>query len=163
MYFDASVLIKRYSQEEGTLLVNEIFQYSKTVHLFCSLIGILEVISILVRKRNDGRIPQALFEQAILEFKAEVIDNKSFLATSVNDIMLFESTTFIAKHNLNATDAIILRSVTIVKEVLGNANSLILWSSDKRLGRAAKSEGIEVFDPEIETMDSLRQMIHISP
>ena len=34
-----------------------------------------------------------------------------------------------------------------------------LWTSDKRLVRAARGEGIEVFDPEEETIGSLHQLL----
>ncbi len=58
VYFDASALVKRYSREEGTRLVNEAFQLAGPDRKMCLSLGLLEVISVLVRKRNDGRLPE---------------------------------------------------------------------------------------------------------
>jgi len=163
VYFDASALVKRYSQEAGTLLVNEVFRHIPPAQMTCSTLGILEIVSVLVRKRNDGRLSRELFEQAMVEFKAEVIDHEEFLAASVNDELLLSALVLISRHNINATDAAILRSVLNLQQALQSADGeLMLWSSDKRLVRAAQAEGITAFDPEEETMDHLHQLLGIS-
>jgi predicted nucleic acid-binding protein len=160
IYFDASALIKRYSLENGTPLVNEVFLYLLPSQMSCSTLGILEIVSVLVRKRNDGRLNQSLWEQAMLEFKAEVIDHKDFLVTPVDDALLLSALDLIVKHNLNATDATILRSALNLQNVLQQAgDALTLWTSDKRLVRAAQAEGIAVFDPEVETIDHLHHLL----
>ncbi len=163
IYFDASTLIKRYSQESGTSLLNEAFHRVPLNRMTCSTLGILEIISILVRKRNDGRLNQALFEQAMIEFRAEVIDHQDFAATSVNDALLLSALDLIAKHNVNATDAVILRSALDLKNTLQTeGDELMLWTSDRRLVRAGRLEGMTVFDPEQETVDRLHQLLSIS-
>ena len=161
VYFDASALIKRYSQESGTLLVNEAFRQVPPTHMACSTLGILEIVSALVRKRNDGRLDQALFAQAMVEFRDEIIDREGFMATSVNDTLLLSALDLVAKYNLNATDAVILRSALTLRQALQqeSAEDMMLWTSDKRLGRAARNEGLTVFDPEAEAMDHLRQYL----
>jgi len=163
IYFDASALVKRYSQESGTPLVNEVFRHIPSAQMTCSTLGILEIVSVLVRKRNDGRLGRELFEQAMIEFKAEVIDHEEFLAASVNDELLLSALELISRHNINATDAVILRSVLNLQQALQSADGeLMLWSSDKRLVRAAQAEGITAFDPEEETIDHLHQLLGIS-
>jgi len=163
VYFDASALIKRYSQETGTPLVNEVFRSLPRSRMTCSILGILEIVSILVRKRNDGRLNQTLFEQAMIEFRAEVIDHEDFSAASVNDALLLSALDLIAKHNLNATDAVILRSALNLRQVLREGgDDLMLWTSDKRLVRAAQSEDVTVFDPEEETIGRLHQLLGVS-
>jgi hypothetical protein len=67
----------------------------------------------------------------------------------------------IARHNINATDAIILHSCLDFLQTLaaqGN-HRLLLWSCDKRLLRAAQHEGVEVFDPEVETKAKLHTLL----
>ena len=163
VYFDASALVKRYSQELGTPLVNEVFRHIPPAQMTCSTLGILEIVSVLVRKRNDGRLSRELFEQAMIEFKAEVIEHEEFLAASVNDELLLSALVLISRHNINATDAAILRSVVNLQQALQSADGeLMLWSSDKRLVRAAQAEGITAFDPEEETIDHLHQLLGIS-
>ncbi len=110
VYFDASALVKRYSSEVGVTLINEIFQQISRNQMTCSTIGVLEMISILVRKRNDGRLPTDLYNQAVLTLNQELIQDKEFRIAPVNDDLLLSAIELIAKHNLNATDTVILRS-----------------------------------------------------
>lgn len=86
VYFDASALVKRYSVEEGTELVNELFRQLPTTQMTCAMIGILEIVSVLVRKRNDGRLSPTLFSQMIVELNEEVVASKvwRFLTRSWN-------------------------------------------------------------------------------
>jgi len=63
----------------------------------------------------------------------------------------------IVQYNINATDAIVLRScLNLRANVEERGERLIFWSCDKRLLRAAHQENIEVFDPETETLSRLR-------
>jgi len=96
------------------------------------------------------------------EFKAECVDREEFLATSVDDVTILSAIDLIARHNLNSTDAIILRSVLNLSQALQTqGHTLSLWTSDRRFIRAAQNEGIAVFDPEIETIDTLKQLIAV--
>lgn len=161
-YFDASALIKRYSSETGTPLINEIFHSLPVSRMTCSTMGILEIISILTRKRNDGRLNQTLFDQSMIEFRNEIIDNEAFLTTPVNDAVLLSSLDLIRKHNLNATDAIILWSAIELQQVLQLQNDeLVLLTSDRRLVRAAQAESVIVFDPEVDTVIQLHQLFNL--
>jgi predicted nucleic acid-binding protein len=157
-YLDASALIKRYSSEPGSSLVNELFQYVPPGELTCATIGVLEIVSILVRKRNDGRLPEALFFQAMANFRSEVIDSVDFSITSIDDSQMLSSLPLIVKHNLNATDAILLRSAMDIERSMGEEDRLVLWTSDQRLARAADSESLSVFDPETDTRENLQKL-----
>jgi len=160
VYWDASALIKRYTTEVGTPLINEVFQLIPTDRMTCSMLGILEVASILVRKRNDSRLSVALFEQAMIDFRAEVIDRGEFFATSVRDSTLTSALEIIITHNLNATDAIILKSALELQEALRAAgHTLLFCAADKRLVRAAKIEGLAAFDPEQNTQLDLVRLL----
>ena len=162
VYFDASALVKRYSQELGTALVNEVFRLLPVERMTCSMLSVVEVVSILVRKRNDGRLKQDQFEHAIAKFRAEVIDAPEFSAESVDDDLLMASLDLVARHNLNATDCAILRSALDLRSSLTLAGEdLLLCTSDRRLARAATDEGIKVFNPEKETEDTLRQLLGV--
>ncbi len=76
----------------------------------CAMIGILEIISVLVRKQNDGRLLPKLYGQAMIELNQEIIENERFSIVSVNDDQILSALNLIAQHNINATDAVILRS-----------------------------------------------------
>ena len=160
LYFDANALAKRYSREIGTDLINEIFRCASLSHCTCLSLSILETASILVRKKNDGRLPLAAFDQAIINFRTELIDAPEFIPAAINDSLVSSAYNFIAKHNINSTDAVILRSVLNMKEKLNaTGEQLVVLTSDKRLIKAAKSENVDVFDVEVETMTSRQKLI----
>lgn len=57
----------------------------------CLTIGATEVVWILVRKRNDGRISQNFFSQALLNLRDEVIDNPDFATITADDPNVIDS------------------------------------------------------------------------
>ena len=158
LYFDASALVKRYAAEDGTGLVNEIFNRIPLNQLTCASIGVLEIVSVLVRKHNDGRLPPQLFSQAMLELNQEIIENETFLITAIEDSLIIAALALIGEHNLNATDAIILKSCLDFQAGFSD-DRVVLCTSDKRLVRAAQQEGITVFDPEVDTLAQLENLL----
>lgn len=160
VYFDASALAKRYSPESGTPLVNEIFRLGPTRSIACFSIGVAEVFSILVRKKNDGRIDREYYDQAISDLTAEVIENDEILISSVDDGLAFASLRLIAKHHINAVDAMILEDLIGLERILEEEEKKLLFvTSDKRLVRAARSEGIEVLNPEVANQSQVRETL----
>lgn len=158
--FDASALIKRYSFEAGTDLLNEVFRLSPAEWLSCSTLTILEVASILARKRNDQRLTPDQFQQAMTNFKQEVLESDTFSAIPVNDSLLRSSLELTLERNINAADAVVLRSALNVRDALRPSGAdLMLWASDRRLVRAAMAEGLTVFNPEKDTIDRLRELL----
>ena len=156
VYFDASALVKLYSNEAGTDLVKELFNRLTTEKMYCSMIGMLEVVSILVRKQNAHRLTKFTFRQAMSAFRTEVITNPNFPKSSLEDSLLLSALDLIGRHNLNASDTIILRSALELQQVLLLTNEeQMLWTADKRLARAATSEGLQVFNPETDTLSGL--------
>lgn len=103
-YWDASALAKRYAPEIGTLLVNALFSTVPPDRMMCLNIGTSEVLSVLVRKKNVGIITEAVFAQAVLDFRAEVISAAEFQLLTVEDTLIFASHALIEKYSLNATD-----------------------------------------------------------
>lgn len=160
VFFDTSGLIKRYSPEPGADLVDEIFKLTPIKLMACSHLGILEVISILIRQKNDKRLPRPEFEQAMAEFEAEAANNPEFIKTSVTDSLLQSAIPFLAQHNLNSSDTIILLSALKWRQQLQQAGEdLIFCVTDKRLARAAIAEGLTVFNPESDSITRLRQLL----
>ncbi|MEK7831720.1 MAG: type II toxin-antitoxin system VapC family toxin [Acidobacteriota bacterium] len=160
LYFDASALVKRYSQEPGASLVDEAFSLIPAEQMMISALGILEVASILRRMRNDGRLPVALYKQVVAEFNNEVIMSGRFLTPEINNQIALSALSLISKHNLNASDVIILRSAINTQNALRQqGDDLMLWTSDKRLVRAAIAEVLTVFNPESDSIARLQQLL----
>lgn len=143
-------------------MVNDLFLQHPIEQITCATIGILEVISVLVRKQNDGRLSSPLYSQAIADLNENILANEAFSLTAVDDNLIISSLDLIALHNINATDAIILRSCLNLQNILQEENHhLILCCCDKRLLRAAKQENIEVLDPEVNTQAELSKLLSL--
>lgn len=158
-YWDASALVKRYAPESGTLLVNLLFSRVTLSRMICLSLAIGEVISVFVRKRNDRLITEAVFSQAMADFRAEVIDS-DFKLVSLEDRLVFASHPLIVEHSLNATDALVLHSALDVQAALRQAgDDVVLIASDRRLLRAAEAEGLQIFNPETDSRARLEALI----
>ena len=149
-YCDASALVKRYTQELGSDKVNFLFANVPHDRLMCLTLGAIEVIWVLVRKRNDSRLTNDDFRQAGINLDYEVIDNQSgFRTIPVPNSLIWRSMDLIEIYSLNSVDAIVLRSALDIAATRRNiGDELVLIASDQRLLRAAISEELLVFNPE---------------
>ena len=160
-YFDASALVKRYTQELGSDKVNFLFANVPHDRLMCLILGAVEIIWVLVRKRNDSRLTNDDFRQAGINLDYEVIDNQSgFRTIPVPNSLIWRSMDLIESHSLNSVDAIVLRSALDVAAARrAEGNELVLVASDQRLLRAASSEELLVFNPETHLEQTLSDWI----
>ena len=160
-YFDTSVLVKRYTQEIGSEKTNFIFTNVPLNRLMCSILAVVELFWIFVRKKNDGRITDLDYSQAEINLNYEIIDSGSeFKTISIPDTLVLNSMSLIESHSLNSVDAIVLRSALyIAAELRNTGNRLVLVASDQRLLRAAQDEGLLVFNPEIDSQQTLTDWI----
>lgn len=163
-YYDASALVKRYSQELGSDKVNFLFANVPHNCLMCLILGAIEIIWVLVRKRNDGRLTHADFRQAGINLDHEVIDNQSdFRTIPVPNSLIWRSMGLIETYSLNSVDAIVLRSaLDIAAAHRGMEDELVLVASDQRLLRAASSENLLVFNPETHSEQMLVDWLSMS-
>ena len=66
----------------------------------------------------------------------------------------------IETHSLNSVDAMVLRSaLDIATELRNTGNKLVLVASDQRLLRAAQDEELLVFNPEVDSQQTLTDWI----
>ncbi|MDE0555837.1 MAG: type II toxin-antitoxin system VapC family toxin [Candidatus Poribacteria bacterium] len=156
-YFDASGLVKRYTEEVGSDKIDFLFQNVPLNRLMCLAIGVAEVFSICVRKRNDGRITRHHFDQAIGYLDTEVINTASaFETVPAQNVLIWQSIRLMDIHSINSVDAILLCSALDIATNLRNEqNELVLVASDQRLLRAAQSEGLLCFNPETDSQQIL--------
>src|SRR5438105_3804767 len=103
--WDASALAKRYVSERGAALVDEIFRRVPRDHMTCLTLAELEVVSILVRKKNAGQLSQALFQQALADFRSEIVYAADFGRMSVTDRLVSSAAVFVESYSVNSTDA----------------------------------------------------------
>ena len=160
-YFDASALVKRYTRESGSDKILFLFRNVPLGRLLCLTIGAIEVFWVCVRKRNDSRITTIQFNRAVILLRREVIGNQSdFKTISVPDSLVWDSMNLIRTHSLNSVDAIVLRSaLDTAAELRNTGDTLVLVASDQRLLRAARTEGLQIFNPELDSQQILTNWI----
>jgi predicted nucleic acid-binding protein len=161
VYLDASALVKRFRQELGSEVVNDTIEHVSAHdprHLVVSALTTLETLSILNRRRNEAQIPLPVF---ILSLRGVISEIKKFSHyLIIDDHLLISSAKYTIKHNINSADAIHLAILLALQETLRqNDGELVCMAADKRLARAARTEGITVVDPELDSITRARALI----
>jgi len=148
IFWDASGLIKRYFSEAGSATVNALFGDPPKHDNATTPSGYTETYAALLRKRNGGVLNQSEFAIAAAALQAEVIHSPDFGLFSITDQTILASIEVIHRHNLNSTDAAILRMLLEYTQTPG-ASPIFLIAADQRLLRAAAAEGLATLNPEL--------------
>lgn len=155
-YPDASALVKRYIPEPGSPVVHHLFSRVPLDRMAVLSVGIAEVVHILVRQHNGKRITTTTFRQALSDLRKEIKLKSPIRVIDVTGIAAVRAQPFILKYSINSTDAILLRSALDLAAPLRAAgDDLLLVASDQRLLKAARAEGLAVFDPEAQSAADL--------
>jgi len=158
--WDASALGKRYSPEQGTAVVNHLFLAASAGTMRALLMGVGEVLSIIIRRRNSGVLSPTVSAQALSQWRAELIHSPLFQLETATDLLIHRSFPLLIQHSLNATDAVVLRSALDLARIVGaDGDDLVLIASDARLLSAAQSEGLMTFDPATGSVTTLNQWL----
>ena len=158
-FLDASALAKRYSLEVGADRVDYLFDHMPPSSLMCLMLGVAEVVSVLVRRRNSDLLSPTAFAQGMINLKAEIVDADDFNVLPIDNSLIAAAMPLIEKHAVNATDAVILRlALDLATQLRINNNDLVLITCDQRLLRAAQTEGLVTFDPETQMMADLEAL-----
>jgi predicted nucleic acid-binding protein len=142
--WDSSGLGKRYVKENGEEVVNALF--SLNVPMASILMVYLEVASIIRRHRNHGLIDETQFTNARTYLRNEILLNSDTTLLEMDETGMMASIPLGDRHNLNATDAIILYLFREFARETGERCFIV--SSDLRLLRAANAEGLTPLNPE---------------
>ncbi len=156
-YFDASALVKWYTQELSSDKVDFLFTNVPLNQIKCLTIGVAEVFWICVRKKNDGRITLPAFTHAVVNLTREVTSEESdFQTLPVPDPLVWTSLSLIEIYSLNSVDAMVLCSaIDVATKLRSTDDTLVLVASDRRLLRAARNEELLVFNPEIDPREMI--------
>ena len=142
-------------------MVDAIFAAVPAARLRVLNVGLGEVVSVLLRKRNSGVIFQDVFAQALGNFESEIIRGSGIRKVSVTSRLVTSSFGLILDHSINATDALVLRTaLAIARRLRRTGDDLVLVASDQRLLRGARAEGLLAFDPESQDEAALAPLVH---
>jgi predicted nucleic acid-binding protein len=161
-YLDASALVKRYTLESGSTIMHELVERLLSLRPTCLLIswlGFLEIVAVLNRHRNDGRLTERLFQQAMIRLSDEAAQMR-FL--TINDDVAERALALLLRHNLNASDALYLRQVLDWQtEHNAQEDVIVLVAADERLLRAAHDEGLDTLSPETDSLDGVVRLLAV--
>jgi len=146
LFWDASGLAKYYAEEIGNDTTETLFHQLPVPKMLTTLWGYTETFSLLQRKRNDNRLSNKLFAEAVSRLRTDMIDLPQFHLLTVTNTDLMGSVNFIQRHNINATDAALL--ATLLRYSRISSEACVLVAADKRMLRAARAEGLPIVDPE---------------
>ena len=159
---DASALAKRYVPEIGTDRLLHLFQHAVRQRLYCLLLTAAEVVSVLVRQRNGGRLSVATFRQGMLHLHTEVVQQSAVTALSLENTLIETALPLINTHSINSNDAVVLQTaLNLTADCRAKGDDLILVVSDQRLLRAAIQEGLVTFNPETQDIAALKLLLAV--
>lgn len=163
-YLDASALVKRYTVEPGTQVINRLFARVRPRRRLALAVGLGEVFSVLVRKRNAGTLSAAHFAQAVIDFRAETFDNRAVRKAKTTFATVTNAVGLIQRHSINATDALVLHTaLTFAARLRLKNHDLVLVAADRRLITAAQAEGLTTFNPETQSTQDLDALLGPPP
>lgn len=161
-YMDPSALVKRYHDEKGTELVNELFKKLEATEerFTTSAWSIAESAAVLNRIKNRVKIKEGDFAEILMSLLSEI---KQFYFLKVTDERVLASIPYSLTYNINSSDALHLKTLKDLEravDLLGE--KIVLVAADKRLLRAAKSEGVATFNPEEDAEKKLDDLLKLT-
>ena len=108
-FLDTSALVKRYRQEAGTEIIDEIFHEENNAIIICSL-SMCEFIQAIDKHFRRKEIGLDDVRKVIDRFYSD-IHNQKISIMEINQEILFRANDVILRHHLTTIDAIILGTV----------------------------------------------------
>jgi uncharacterized protein len=139
-FIDTSALFKRYADELGTEMVNQVFD--EKASRFISQLTITEVVSNLKRLAEiDQVISDAEFKQLMKVFLSDIACGAIFTLDLTPKVVLL-SVDLCSEHYLTPIDALQLATALSIK-----TSDPIFVCSDHKLVRVAELHGLQTLTP----------------
>jgi predicted nucleic acid-binding protein len=143
LYLDTSAIVKKYFKETGSTDIISLWKKSMTIAT--SSIAYAEAMASFFRKKKEADITEKTINKTINIFQK---DWGGFVRIKVNNDLNEKIDRLVALHPLRGFDAIHLASALIVNERV--PETFLFACFDKRLLKAAITEGLKTFPAEIE-------------
>lgn len=148
-YFaDSSVLVKRHVQEIGSKWFWQITDAQTGNTIIISRLSITEVISAFNRRCRELSLSRIDYQKIAQDF--EDFCQAEYQIIEITEEVTAKSKDLLEKYPLRASDSIQLASALLTNENLKQANfsELIFLASDQKLSAAAKSENLQIDNPQ---------------
>ena len=149
VYLDSSAIVKRYIKEQGTEIMDILFEDAEAGHIniFFSVWNIGEVLGIFDRYKRRKLINESEYKEVVGKFTKEFMKLANFQYLDVVPLhtnVITDAIEIILKYHVYEADAI-----QIVSSM--QSNSEIFLSADWRLVEVARRVRINAFDVEKES------------
>ena len=147
VYLDSSAIVKRYVEEKGSESVDavyEVLEKEGSQRVAFSIWNIGEVFGAIDIRRQRGDIDEKSMSEAIRLFIGETrkfVAMRRLTVLPIGGKTLEESRNLILKHHMYQADALQLATAR-------QSESALILTADRKLAECAKSEEIQVRDPE---------------
>jgi predicted nucleic acid-binding protein len=159
VFWDASALVKAYTDEDGTPNAAGAPALRNSQGFVTDFV-VLEVITAFGKKLRSGHMTPRGYRTALENFQREY---PKFNVLEVEQRTRKQSHQLAEKYRgigTSALDILHLASATQAAE-LCHPRPLVLLCADKPLMEAARSEGLEVYNPEIHPHSALRTALNL--
>jgi uncharacterized protein len=141
IFLDASAAAKRYFPETGSARVAELLS-TREPHCSLALLP-CELASALNRRFREGDISRATYRAAREQMEDDAI---AITSVRIDDELIRVSLRLLDLHPLKTLDSLYLAAALNLQTV--SSTPVLFVSADRHLLRAARSEGLQVLDPE---------------
>lgn len=149
LFFDTSALVKRYYDEPGTDVVDQLIE-SKETKVVLTAITVIEAVSAFRRKYNRDDIPEKIVDKLLTAFFDEALSD--FLIVSTEEALFTYSFDLILEDDLRTLDSLQLSAALAVSDEVGE---LLFVSADRELVSVANNRGLETVNPDTDGVDTL--------
>lgn len=147
VYLESSAWIKRYVAEPGSAVIHALLEYAQAPSaplVGCAWLGLGEVVAVLHRLAHRGELGRPALARLVQQLAA---DRRWVRLLSLGESDWEGVVERVVRHSLTAADAVHLQAALSWWAMLG-VDRLVFVSADRRLLRAAKREGLVLFDVE---------------
>jgi uncharacterized protein len=157
LYLDTSAILKRYLTEDGTKVIDALFDKAEAGELVLtfSLWNIGEILGVLDEKRRRGWLDEEECRDAVEGFTKELFTLLRLETLKVSPILariVAETWDIILEHHIYEADALQITACI-------NTKSDALVSGDKKLVETCRKRGLEAFDVAREEQEILKFLL----
>jgi predicted nucleic acid-binding protein len=141
LFFDTSALVKRYYEEPGTELVDDLVEDDRRVTI--TSLAVIETISAFRRKYNRRQISESDTDGLLAAFFGEALDD--FVIVPMEESIQQFSFDLILEDDLRTLDSLQLAAALALD---GEEMDIVFISADSDLVAVANDRGLQTVNPD---------------
>lgn len=159
LFWDASALVKAYSDEPGTDKVRGAFKVTRREGSLLTELVLLEVLTVLTKHLRSSLISGREYTAALKDFDRDAASAFDFVEVDgPTRRRAFQLARQHGRSSLGAMDLLHLAAALSAQKATG-LQPIVFATSDVRLQAAARAEGLLTFNPEADPLSKLLRLL----